>query len=431
MKVTICSYDGKDYFGGPYEWVKRFGPALRDQGVEVSFLFLSDHKASVSSTYQYLKSKGFECRLLQVHSWTNYTDNTEDRVRWFLKQVKDINPDFFIANSVLPALYAGRWVKEWGIPVIGVLHSDDPTQDYIYDEFITGEVDFSLSGIVAVSHLLSERVLSNNPNALEVKTISCGTPIPLVKAHYDEDLFKIIYAGKLTDFQKRITETIYGLCEVVKQIPGVVVEIYGSGSEETNVKNIIEEQAVAHSISFKGLIDSDKIQEVYASAQVFVLLSDFEGLPVALMEAMSTGLVPICTNIKSGIPQLVKDEYTGLLVNDRRDELMKAVKRLKGNPELWNFLSQNASDFVIKEHAMSRVVEEWLLLFQSMSSSSKKDAAIPGVLLLPSVHPSLIAIDVRKSSFLGYCKDQWERYKKAFFRVAFLMYKSVFLSSYA
>ncbi|WP_371821102.1 glycosyltransferase [Chloracidobacterium sp. D] len=46
---------------------------------------------------------------------------------------------------------------------------------------------------------------------------------------------------------------------------------------------------------------------------MFVLLSDYEGLPIALMEAMATGLVPICTAMRSGIGQLVVDGVTGCM----------------------------------------------------------------------------------------------------------------------
>ncbi len=413
MNVTICSYDGNGYFGGPYEWVKRLGPALRERGVNVSFLFFSDHRAEDSSTYQYLKNEGFDCRLLCVHSLTNFHDNTEDYVLWFIKQVQYLKSDFFIANSILPALYAGKWIKAMGIPVIGVLHSDDPNDEYMYDEFITGEKLFSLSAAVGVSDLLSQKVVVNNPYGIKVDAISCGTPIAIKKACYSNKPFKIIYAGKLTDVQKQITKTILGLCDVVEQISDVVVEVYGAGAQEEAAKSIVKKRGLFDVIVFKGLIDSSKIQNVFVEGQAFILLSDFEGLPVALMEAMSSGLVPVCTNIKSGIPQLVFNEKTGLLVDNRHDDLVRAIKRLKEDEFLWERLSVNAREFVIQEHSMNRVADKWLALFTSLeiskNNNKKYNTSLPSAIHLPPVHSSNVGKDHRKETFVKYLKSQWYR----------------------
>ncbi|QUV81159.1 glycosyltransferase [Chloracidobacterium sp. D] len=64
---------------------------------------------------------------------------------------------------------------------------------------------------------------------------------------------------------------------------------------------------------YVGLVDNARIQALMAEHHMFVLLSDYEGLPIALMEAMATGLVPICTAMRSGIGQLVVDGVTGCM----------------------------------------------------------------------------------------------------------------------
>lgn len=417
MKVTICSYDGKGYFGGPYEWVKRFCLSLRTHGVDVNILFLSDHKAEVSSTYLYLTEKGFHCKLLSVHSISQYHDNTEDRIRWFLKQVQNNPPDIFIANAVLPALYAGKWIKKTGIPVIGVAHTDDPRYDWLSALFIKGSADFVLSGIVCVSDFLRMKLVESNPYGISIKAISCGTPMPIDRIVEFDDLFKIVYAGKITEEAKQISLLTRAFCETTKKVEGVEAYIYGTGVSQNRVEDIIIQEGCQGSVFYKGFVKSDQIQEEFKDKQVIVLLSDYEGLPVVLLEAMACGLVPVCLKIRSGIPELVKHEETGLLVNDRGDDFVNAIKRLKDDSQLWRKLSNNAQYFIHENHSMDRITKEWLSLFHSLMKNNivKQNIIIPSVIVLPDVHSLLLTTDVRKKSLANYIKTQWLRLKKNIF----------------
>ncbi len=409
MKVTICSYDGKGYFGGPYEWIKRFGPAMRQQGIDVSFLFLSDHRAQDSTIYQYLKNQGFICRLLQVHSFTQYHDNTEDRVRWFLEQVEDLQPDFFIANSVLPALYAGKWIQEAGIPVIGISHTDDRHYQWLAEEFIQKDNGFSLTGMVCVSAWVREKYSYCNPLHIPLEAISCGTPVIASNDDKSSTPLKIVYAGKLTEEAKQITLLTEAFCRVVNGISEVEAYIYGDGPSRMEVMNTIAREDKAQRVHYKGLVSSTDIQKEIADKDVIVLLSDYEGLPVILLEAMACGLVPVCLSIESGIPELVQYNITGLLVKDRGDDFFQAIKRLKEEEGLLDRLSSNARAFVLQEHTMDVVVQKWVLFLKQLQGSmvvSKRKITIPRRIVLPPVHGMAQNIDKRKPVFNQYLMRQ-------------------------
>ncbi|HSZ71699.1 MAG TPA: glycosyltransferase family 4 protein [Cytophagaceae bacterium] len=413
LKITICSYDGKDYFGGPYEWVKRFGLALRTVDVEVSFLFFSDHNPSCSSTYQYLKERGFDCQILPHHSFSQYHDNTEDRVRWCLQQVRQNPPDVFIANAVLPALFAGRWIKQAGIPVIGVLHTDDVRHEWLFEEFVSASKEFCVSALVCVSEMLREKVVSFNTWDVPVEVISCGTPIPTRQKIKDASPLKIVYAGKLTEEAKQISLLAKAFCRAVNEIEEIEAYVYGDGPAKKNVQSILEQEDLGHRVHYEGFVSSMEIQEKLADKHVIVLLSDYEGLPIILMEAMACGLVPVCLNIRSGIPELVKQEETGLLVNDRDGDFIQAIKKLKTDSTLLQKLSAQALHEVNKHHAMSIIVDKWLLLVnQLVKDSSKSAVEIPDRMILPSVNKHLKGIDERKDSLIRYVGKQWLRIRR-------------------
>ncbi len=146
-----------------------------------------------------------------------------------------------------------------------------------------------------------------------------------------------------------------------------------------------------------GRIDSDHMQEHMLQAHVFVLLSDYEGLPISLMEAMACGVVPVCLRIKSGIPELVTDNENGLLVDDRGDGFVAAIRRLRENPELWGRLSHGARAKIMKGYTHEACALEWVNLFRDlkMSAGPRREIRIPRWIWLPPVHPDFVREDSR------------------------------------
>ncbi|MDF2454518.1 MAG: putative glycosyl transferase, group [Cytophagaceae bacterium] len=413
LKITICSHDGKNYFGGPYEWVKRFGPALKKTGVEVSFLFFSDHQHKDSSTFNYLSELGFNCKLLPHHSFLQYKDTTEARVRWCLKEVKQNPPDIFIANSSIPALFAGKWIKASGIPVIGVLHTDDERFQWMQEEFLSASKEFSLSALVCVSKLLKDKVAIRNPFRVPVEVISCGTPVPSHLKPKCLSPLKLVYAGKLTEDAKQISLLTKAFCKVVREVKGVEAYIYGDGPAKEDVLAIIAQEGKDLPVYYKGFVSSADIQDRMTDKHIIVLLSDYEGLPIILMEAMACGLVPVCLSIRSGIPELVKDGETGLLVHDRDEDFISAIERLAEHAVLFHALSINARHFVTQHHSMEVVVKKWLTLCESLiqAASPKRSFSIPLKIKLPPVNKRLKGIDQRKPSLPRYVIRQIVRFR--------------------
>jgi hypothetical protein len=133
-------------------------------------------------------------------------------------------------------------------------------------------------------------------------------------------------------------------------------------------------------------------------SHVVVLLSDYEGLPVAFMEAMACGLVPITLRMQSAIDELVEDEVTGLVVDDRGDSFVAAVRRVREEPGLWARLSRAARARVEQEFSIQIVTQRWIELFHDLvrDAGPRKTIAIPRHITLPPVHPDLAREDTRK-----------------------------------
>ncbi len=98
---------------------------------------------------------------------------------------------------------------------------------------------------------------------------------------------------------------------VIAERPGATLLLAGDGSEKRKLARLTKKLGLAKSVRFMGRVDA--VEEVYAAADVAVLASYGEGMPNALMEAMAASLPVVATGV-GGIPELVADGRTGMLV---------------------------------------------------------------------------------------------------------------------
>ena len=148
----------------------------------------------------------------------------------------------------------------------------------------------------------------------------------------------------------------------------------GDGPEREPLEQLVDELGLGHHIEFLGSVDGDRVATLLAEADLFVLPSvvdpsgKMEGLPVALMEAMAAG-VPVVASRLSGIPELIEDEETGLLVEPGEPvALAAAMKRLIGDPIAALEMARKASSRVTDEFTIERNGERLAELFMNAQS---------------------------------------------------------------
>jgi glycosyltransferase involved in cell wall biosynthesis len=115
----------------------------------------------------------------------------------------------------------------------------------------------------------------------------------------------------------------------------------GAGpDEELYVRKFRE--LLGRDFEFVGPVAGCEKTRLLKKCNVFLLPSLFEGMPMALLESMSFGLVPITTGIGS-IPEVVRDGYNGIIVNRQSpEEIANAITRLSGDREYMEALGRNA-----------------------------------------------------------------------------------------
>jgi glycosyltransferase involved in cell wall biosynthesis len=125
--------------------------------------------------------------------------------------------------------------------------------------------------------------------------------------------------------------------------------VVGEGPERSALERQADDLGVRDRLSLPGAVGQDEIDSWFAAADVFCLPSLAEGLPVVLMEAMACGL-PVVAPRLMGIPELVEDSVSGVLVTPARaDELADALERLLANGELRRSLGAAGRERVVAE----------------------------------------------------------------------------------
>ena len=124
-------------------------------------------------------------------------------------------------------------------------------------------------------------------------------------------------------------------CRVLKQ-EGLQfkVTIIGEGPDSSSLEQFTTINNLKDIVTFTGVLGQNTVRDYYDKADIFVLASFAEGVPVVLMEAMAKEIPVISTRI-TGIPELIEHEHDGLLATPGdADDLARQIRKLLKNPEL-------------------------------------------------------------------------------------------------
>lgn len=143
---------------------------------------------------------------------------------------------------------------------------------------------------------------------------------------------KIVSVGRLNK-QKNQRLLIDAFYFILKDYPDYKLYIWGEGAERKNLEDYIRKIGIEESIFLPGVTEN-VYEEIY-NASIFVLSSDFEGMPNALIEAMALGVPCISTDCPCGGPgELIEDGKNGILIPvNKRDTLINSIENLLQDKE--------------------------------------------------------------------------------------------------
>jgi glycosyltransferase involved in cell wall biosynthesis len=141
------------------------------------------------------------------------------------------------------------------------------------------------------------------------------------------------------------------------KIPKALLVIVGDGAELPAVKSYIRKLALEKSVLIMG--ERQDVPTILAALDVFCLPSETEGMPMTVLEAMAVGL-PVVASDVGGIPELVKEGHTGLMVPPRAaDELGAALLALARDPQRAREMGRAGRERLLKEFCLESTLSAY------------------------------------------------------------------------
>lgn len=170
--------------------------------------------------------------------------------------------------------------------------------------------------------------------------------------------FIAVSAGRLQS-QKNFPMLIKAFTDFALDKEDVFLHIYGEGKGKESLQALIDELGCGEKIKLMGR--SNDLVSVYKDVNLFILSSNFEGMPNALLEAMAIGLPCISTDCPTGPSEMIVNGENGLLVPvDDAEKMKEAIEFMYNNRDKAEEMGKRAREFVSENYRVEKIVDRFL-----------------------------------------------------------------------
>lgn len=285
----------------------------------------------------------------------------------FVRELRARRPTVFHAHLTMPLACK--------LPLAGAALARVPA--VIATEHLFVEIPYRLSrwlerfvapGIhryIAVSHYIARELSAALPfTSRKIQVVHNGIPVERfrtarVRPVFDSPGPVVLTMARLTP-QKGLTYLLYAAA----QIPDATFLIAGEGPERAALEMQARHASMNHRVKFLG--PREDVPALLASCDVFVLPSLFEGLPLAVLEAMAAGAPVIATDV-GGTREAIQDGVTGLLVRPAdANALACALRRMLGDANFARRLAEAGQARVRQEFSAAAMVRRTTEIYEQV-----------------------------------------------------------------
>lgn len=172
----------------------------------------------------------------------------------------------------------------------------------------------------------------------------------------------MLFLGEVGN-RKGIYDLLEALAKARVQAPGLHL-VVGGGGEVEKARARADELGLGDAVEFRGWIAGAAKEALLREADLYVLPSHFEGLPVSILEAMSYSLPVVSTRV-GGIPEQVREGQEGVLIDAGDvDALAASLVTLASDPALRNAMGQRGRARIESVYAIDRIATQLRALYR-------------------------------------------------------------------
>ena len=363
LKIGIVTYTVS--FGGVGTFILSLAKKLEEKGNTVEVVCTDKRGA----WYSLIRENGFNAYSFNFNllRWIPFGRIIHSfRVGMFLKKKKY---DLVIVNHSYFALASLPLYKNKS-KIISVIHNQKP--EVIKDDCINHEY---IDAITCVSEKIHNEAIKIAPFE-KVHTILNGIRLPaqnLIDKRVSFNLpLKLLYVGRLDNHQKAILL----LPEIIKIISKNKIEIsltiIGDGPDKEKLLELISKYKLNSFINYKGLLTNEEVYKEYLSNHILLLPSNYEGLPLTLIEAMACGCVPIATMLEGSTDLCIDEGVNGFLTERGNcQEVADKVLQIYSNSKSWELMSSNSIEKAKKDFSFETMAHKYFTIIDKIFSKNE------------------------------------------------------------
>lgn len=355
VRIAIATGIYQPDLGGPATLLTELPEALRRRGLAVKIVTYSDVGLSAQEKRERLvfrisrrrnlvcRQLGYFWRLWRLARWADIIYATDTySVGYFAYLIKKLTGKKYILRFAGDSAWETAAARGW---------TDDNIVDFQRKKYgrriekmkrRRARILTGADKVIAVSKFIAELaatigVAKNNIRVI-YNSVDFFGPIP---PKTEPARPTLVFAGRLMPW-KGVAALLPVVADLRSHWPDILFEILGDGPEENRLKQAARELALGDSVKFRGRVSERDSHRIFSESSIFVLNTNYEGLPHSVLNAMACSLPVVTTDI-GGNREVVENGVTGLLVpyNDQAAWLA-ALERLLADPGLRERLVQNA-----------------------------------------------------------------------------------------
>lgn len=331
--------------GGAERVVSVLSSALAEKGYEVGVLLFQTSQAEYALSHR--------VKRYQMDEET-YASKAK-RLRFIRKVLKQTRPDYLIPFVFEPMLYC--YIANLGLPTKYIATVRNYPRMYPAERWrraLAAWISTHCHRCMLQTREQAECFRWKSEDDWFVVPNPVDSRFLQVENSCRERVKRLTAVGRL-NAQKDYPTMIAAFAMIADKFPEVELDIYGTGEEREHLEREIRDRHLESRIFLRGR--TENVMDALHQADGYVLSSQYEGMPNALIEAMAVGLPCVAAACPTGPRDLIEDGESGLLVPvGDPAALAAAMERLLSDPTLRKRLGENARKTIQEHYTLDSVL---------------------------------------------------------------------------
>jgi glycosyltransferase involved in cell wall biosynthesis len=296
------------------------------------------------------------------------------------KVVNRIRPDVVLAEYGESGALLAPLANEIRVPLVVCFHGADATRTPRKRRWLDAYKDMFrlVDAVTAPSVYIRDRLIELGCRQDRTHVQHNGVRLDRLAYRpscdrYDGGDVRFLFVGRLTPKKDPISLVkAFARARELNSTRNLTLTVAGDGPLMPDIEREVDRLGIREHICLPGRVSHDQVVDLLASSHIYVQHSvtapcgDMEGLPVSITEALAVGL-PVVSTRHSGIPEVIHDGETGLLVEEGDvNGMAEKMADLARHTDTWRRYSSAGRELLEKDFAMPVVMDDFCRLLKSV-----------------------------------------------------------------